>query len=450
MVNPSPLICSRRFAPLLLTQWGGAFNDNFFKSSLLIMFTYKNLELAQLSVNVVNNLVAATLILPFLIFAAFAAQFADKYEKSGLIRVLKLAELCVMVAAAGAFWLGNTWLMLLALFCMGVQSACFSPLKYAILPQHIAEDELVAANSLLHAGTSLAIFMGLIGGSIAAQMPAGTVTVAGTGVVIALLGYWSSRAIPIAVSAAPELRVVFNPLQQYRRSFAHACENRMVFWSIIGISWYWFLGSVYLTQLPNLVRAVLGGAPPLVPLFFVCFFLGTCAGAALTNRLSRGQIEPGLVPLGGVLISLVGCDLYWAASSYQLAYPLQPNAELINVQLLLSRFEGLRVLFDFTLLGAVGGLFIVPLSALLQARTRADSRAQVMGVNNFVNALFMIAAALISAIFLGLWNFSIAELFGISALLNLLILATMLLAVAEYWQRLCVRFFRAKESFYER
>ncbi len=441
---------SRRFAPLFLTQWSGAFNDNFFKSALLILFTYNNLELAQLSVNVVNNLVAATLILPFLIFAAFAAQFADKYEKSGLIRALKLAELCIMIAAAMAFWLGNAWLMLLALFCMGVQSACFSPLKYAILPQHIAEDELVAANSLLHAGTSLAIFTGLIFGSIAAQMTSGTVVVAGAGVVIALLGYWSSRAIPIAASAAPKLRLVFNPLRQYRRCFAYACENRMVFWSIIGISWYWFLGSVYLTQLPNLVRTVLGGAPPLVPLFFVFFLLGTCAGAALTSRLSRGRVEPGLVPLGGILITLVGCELYWAASSYQLAYPLLPDAELINVQLFLTRFAGLRVLFDFTLLGAVGGLFIVPLSALIQARTREENRAQVLGANNFVNALFMIAAALISALLLGLWDFSIAELFGISALFNLLILASMLLAVAEYWQRLCVRFFRLKESFCER
>jgi|TARA_B110000116_G_scaffold203429_1_gene178485 MFS family permease len=443
-------MCSRRFAPLFLTQWGGAFNDNFFKSSLLIMFTYKNLELAQLSVNVVNNLVAATLILPFLVFAAFAAQFADKYEKSGLMRGLKLAELCIMVAAAAAFWLGNAWLMLLALFCMGVQSACFSPLKYAILPQHITEDKLVAANSLLHAGTSLAVFMGLIGGSIAAQMPAGTVAVAAVGVVIALLGYWSSRAIPAAEAASPELRLVFNPLRQYRRCFAHACENRMVFWSIIGISWYWFLGSVYLTQLPNLVRSVLGGAPPLVPLFLVFFLMGTCAGAALTSRLSRGRVEPGLVPLGGVLITLVGCDLYWAASSYQLVYPLLPNAELIDIQLLLTRFAGLRVLLDFTLLGAVGGLFIVPLTALLQTRTCAASRAQVIGANNFVNALFMIAAALISAVFLGLWDFSIAELFGVSALFNLLILASMLLAVAEYWQRLCVRFFRVRESFCER
>ncbi len=450
MANSSPLFFSRRFAPLFFTQWGCAFNDNFFKGSLLIMFTYNGLELNQVSVDVVNNLVAATLILPFLIFAAFAAQFADKYEKSGLIRRLKLAELCIMAAAAAAFWLGNAWLMLLALFCMGVQSACFSPLKYAILPQHIAENELVAANSLLHAGTSLAVFMGLIGGTIAAQMPAGTVAVAISGVVIALLGYWSSRAIPIAESAAPELRLVFNPLRQYRRSFGYAFENRMVFWSIIGVSWYWFLGSVYLTQLPNLVRTVLGGAPSLVPLFLVFFLLGTCVGAVLTNKLSRGRVEPGLVPLGGLLISLVGFDLYWAASSYQLAYPLLPNAELINMQLLLTRFAGLRVLLDFTLLGVVGGLFFVPLSALLQTRSRAESRAQVVGANNFFNALFMIGAALISATFLGLWDFSIAELFGFSALLNLFILASMLLAVAEYWQRLCVRFFRARESFCER
>ena len=445
MAHPSPLMRSRRFVPLFLTQWGGAFNDNFFKSALLMMFTYKGLELAQLSDNVVNNLVAATLIMPFLLFAAFAAQFADKYEKSGLIRALKLAELGIMVAAAVALWLGNAWLMLLALFCMGAQSACFSPLKYAILPQHIAEDELVAANSLLHAGTSLAIFMGLIGGSIAAQMPSGTLAVATIGAVIALLGYCSSRAIPAAESASPQLRMVFNPLRQYRRSFVHACENRMVFWSIIGVSWYWFLGSIYLTQLPNLVRSVLGGAPPLVPLFFLLFFLGTCAGAALTNRLSRGRVEAGLVPLGGVLISLVGFDLYGATSDYLLKYPEHTGAELLTVIEVISRIEAQRVLLDFTLLGAVGGLFIVPLSALLQERTRPESRAQVFGANNFVNALFMIAAATLGAVFLGRWGYSIAELFALTALLNTLLLVVMLLAESEFWQRLCIRFFKREE-----
>lgn len=431
---------SRRFAPLFFTQWGGAFNDNFYKSALLILFTYQGLELGQLSINVVNNLVSATLILPFLIFAALAAQYADKYEKSALIRALKIAEVSVMLGAAAALWLGNAWLMLLALFCMGIQSACFSPLKYAILPQHVDEKELVSANSLLHMGTSLAIFMGLIGGSIAAQMPSGTMVVAAGGVTIAVLGYLSSRAIPAAKSAAPELPLQANPFRQYRRSFSHACENRMVLLTIIGISWYWFLGSVFLTQLPNLLRSVLGASSLLVPVFLLVFLLGVCIGAILTNRLSRGRVEAGLVPLGGVLISCVAFDLYFALSSYAVSYPVIDESTLLGIAELSQRFNAWRVLIDFSLLGAVGGLYIVPLSALLQSRTRTENRAQVVGANNFVNALFMIAAAITGALFLGRWGFSIGELFAFTAIVNLLVLLLMLLSVSEFLQRFKIRF----------
>lgn len=431
---------SRRFAPLFFTQWGGAFNDNFYKSALLILFTYQGLELGQLSINVVNNLVSATLILPFLIFAALAAQYADKYEKSALIRALKFAEVSVMLGAAAALWLGNAWLMLLALFCMGLQSACFSPLKYAILPQHVDEKELVSANSLLHMGTSLAIFMGLIGGSIAAQMPSGTMVVAAGGVTIAVLGYLFSRAIPEAKSAAPELPLQANPFRQYRRSFSHACENRMVLFTIIGISWYWFLGSVFLTQLPNLLRSVLGASPLLVPIFLLVFLLGVCIGAILTNRLSRGRVEAGLVPLGGVLISCVAFDLYFSLSSYVASYPVLDNSALLGITELSQRFNAWRVLVDFSLLGAVGGLYIVPLSALLQSRTRAENRAQVVGANNFVNALFMIAAAIAGALFLGRWGYSIGELFAFTAIVNLLVLLLMLLSVSEFLQRFKIRF----------
>lgn len=440
MSESSPLMRSRRFAPLFFTQWGGAFNDNFYKSALLILFTYQGLELGSLSINVVNNLVSATLILPFLIFAALASQYADKYEKSALIRALKLAEVSVMLGAAAALWLGNAWLMLLALFCMGLQSACFSPLKYAILPQHVDEKELVAANSLLHMGTSLAIFMGLIGGSIAAQMPAGTMVVAVAGVIIAAFGYISSRAIPKAESSDPELSLQLNPFRQYHRSFSHACENRMVLLTIVGISWYWFLGSVFLTQLPNLLRSVLGASQLLVPIFLLVFLLGVCIGAVLTSRLSRGRVEAGLVPIGGVLISCVALDLYFALSSYAESYPFLVESPLLGISELSQRFNAWRVLIDFSLLGAVGGLYIVPLSALLQSRTRAESRAQVVGANNFVNALFMIAAAIVGALFLGKLGYTIGELFAVTACVNAAVLLLMLLSVDEFLQRFKVRF----------
>jgi len=331
---------------------------------------------------------------------------------------------------------------------MGMQSACFSPLKYAILPQQLSAAELVPANSLLHMGTSTAILVGLIGGSAVAQLPGGTQVVAVIGVVIAVLGYLSSRFIPAAPSAAPELILRYNPLRQYWRSFNYARENRLVFTVIIAISWYWFVGSIFLTQLPNLIRANLGAGPLAVPVFLLLFLTGIGIGTVLSSKLSRRRVEAGLVPVGGGLISVAGFYLYWATESYVQQYGLGAQAstalvgvaELVGVTELLSRPLAVHVLLGFVLLGVVGSLYVVPLLSLLQERTRAETRAQVVGATNFINATFMIIAALAGAFFLAKLNFSIAELFLLTALLNLVVLLWLVWVEAEFWQRFIQRF----------
>lgn len=439
MTESSPLMRSRRFAPLFFTQWGGAFNDNFLKSAMLIIFTYGGLELGDLTVDVVNNLVSATLIIPFLLFAAFASQYADKFEKSKIIRALKLIELIIMLGAAAALWLGSAPLLLLALFASGTQSACFSPLKYAILPQHVSSNELVSANGLLHMGTTMAIFMGLIAGSIAAVVPNSSAVTSIGLIVVAVFGYISSRSIPLAPSVDSELPLLRNPLKQYWRSFSYACKSRFLLWTIIAISWFWFLGSIYLTQLPNFVATQLSAGKGVLSFFLMLFFLGVCTGSIAAKKLSRGLLEPGLVPVGAVLITLVGFELYWAGEYYR------DNIVATSAPLLVTEyFQQLgahRVLFAYFLLGAVSALFIVPLSALLQARTQSESRAQVVGANNFANAIFMIMAAVMGAYFLGELKYSIDELFVAVAWANLVFLLLLVLAVPEFFQRFKIRFF---------
>jgi len=438
------LFRSRRFLPLFITQFGGAFNDNFYKSALLMLFTYSGVEgggLAWggldwsgeprwgLSIDVVNNLISAMLIVPFLLFAAMAGQFADKYEKSRLIRGIKLGEIAIMLAGCLALYLNSPAGLLLILFFTGTQSACFSPLKYSILPQHVSPQALTGANGLMHGGTSLAIFTGLIAGSLAIQVSTGRTLVAVISLLVALVGWFASRQIPLAAAADTALRVQWRPGRQMMRTLHHARENSLVFCAILGISWYWFLGSVYLTQLPNFTRSVLHGAPAMVTLLLVMFLVGVCSGALLCERLSRRRVEPGLVPLAAILVALFGFDLY-AAGTALLADASAVGSDYLPLSVLLLKPQTWRVMADVLLLGVAGGLYVVPLSALMQSRSRAASRAQVVAANNVINALFMVAAAVIGVICLEVMGQTIPQLFLWVTLMHVFVCCLMF-----SWQR---------------
>ncbi len=439
-VSQFSLLRRRRFWPLFLTQLGGAFNDNFYKSALLMLFTYGGIERWGLSIDVINNVVAATLIVPFLLFAPLAGQYADKFEKSAFIRLIKIAEIGIMLLGALALWLNSAALLLLVLFLTGTQSACFSPLKYSILPQHLERDELTGGNGLLHTGTSVAIFLGMIAGTLALSFSGGRWWVAAGALVIAWFGWRVSRLIPQAPSSDPELALHGNPYRQTRRSLACARENAMVFWCIIGSSWYWFLGSIYLTQLPNFTRSVLSGASAAVSLFLVLFLAGICVGALLCERLSRQRVEPALVPLGAILVTVFGVDLAFAGSAFASAHPAPGPDLYYSVVELLQRPRWWRVALDVALLGVAGGLYVVPLSALIQSRSRAEHRAQVIGAGNVINALFMVAASLVGLLVLGVLGLSIPQLFLVVMGLHLLISALVFVRQPEFLQRFRQRF----------
>ncbi|MDQ2077686.1 MFS transporter [Marinimicrobium sp. ABcell2] len=434
------LMRERRFLPFFITQFGGAYNDNFYRSALLVLFTYTDIHLMGLSVDVTNNLVAATLIIPFLLFAPLAGQYADKFEKSSFIRSIKVAEIMIMLLAALALWLNSATLLLLVVFLTGTQSACFSPLKYAILPQHMHKRELVGANGLVHSGTSLAILLGMIGGSLAMAFAPGRWLVAGGGLLIALIGWRASVYIPRAEPADADITLKLNPYSQGMRSIGYARENAMVFWSIIGGSWYWFLGTFYLTQLPNFTRSTLFGEAQVISVLLAVFIVGIGIGALLCERLSRRQVEPGVAPLGALLVLVFGVDLAFAGLSFAATHAPSDSDQLYSIAELFAMPHWWRVAFDVTFLGVGGSLYMVPLFALMQNRSRPERRAQIIGANNVLNSLFMIGAALTGMVGLGVIGLSIPQLFLVVMGLHVLVCVGIFFRMREFWERFRRRF----------
>ncbi|WP_111641078.1 MFS transporter [Marinimicrobium alkaliphilum] len=434
------LLRERRFLPFFIAQFGGAFNDNFYKSALLILFTYGGIERWGLDVNVINNLVAATLIIPFFLFAPLMGQYADKYEKALIIRRIKVAEILTMVFAAIALWLNSPGLLMLVLFLTGTQSACFSPLKYSILPQHVSARELTGANGLVHTGTSLAIFLGLIAGTLALEFSGGRWVVAAGALLVAWIGWRASCRIPDAPPADAGVQLQHNIFTQTLRTLRYAREYPMVFWSIMGASWYWFLGSVYLTQLPNFTRSVLYGSPAVVSVLLILFLLGICVGALLCERLSRRTVEPAIVPLGALLVALFGLDLAWSGAAFERAHALA-DGELYAISDLFGLAYWWRIVVDVTVLGVAGGLYMIPLAALMQSRSRDDNRAQIIAANNVINAIFMVLASVVGVVGLGVIGLSIPQLFVVIVVMHLAMMTLLFVAVAEFRQRFFARFF---------
>src|SRR5512134_3490067 len=310
------LLAERRFGPFFGVQFLGAMNDNVFKQALVILLAYQTASFTSMGSDTLQNLAQALFVLPFFLFSATAGQLADKYENSRLITVTVAIELAVMALGAAVFLLTSLPLLLLALFLGGVQSALFGPVKYAILPQALRETELVGDNGLVEMGTSLAILFGMMyGGWLVTQPGWGIAGVAVSTMAISAAGLLVSRLIPLAPAADPGLRINWNPVTETWRNFAFSRRNRTVFLSILGISWFWFFGSMLLTQFPNLSRNFLSGNEQVVTLLLIVFSVGIGAGSLLCERLSGHKVELGLVPFGSIGLTLFGLDLGFAASA---------------------------------------------------------------------------------------------------------------------------------------
>ena len=405
------LLKQKRFAPFFATQFLGAFNDNLFKNALVVLLTFQAARWTTLRPELLANLAAAIFILPFFLFSATAGQLADKYDKAMLARLVKVLEMSIMGVAAAGFFLTSLPVLMGALFLLGCHSTLFGPVKYAILPQHLREEELVGGNALIEAGTFVAILIGTLAGGLLAGSVAHPAWIAVGGFVVALAGYLTSRGIPTAPAPAPELKVNLNPLSETWRNIAFARENRTVFLSILGISWFWLYGALFLAQFPAYGKFVLGGGESSVTLLLATFTVGIGVGSMLCERMSGKHVEIGLVPFGSIGLTLFGLDLYFASPT-GLA-----GAAPHELLALLAMPAVWRVLFDLLMLGMFGGFFIVPMYALVQLRSSPEHRARIIAANNILNALFMVVGALGAAALLG-EGLSIPALFGLGALLN--------------------------------
>ncbi|MDH3217993.1 MAG: MFS transporter [Gammaproteobacteria bacterium] len=428
MPDSIKLLSTPRFRPFFITQLLGAFNDNLYKNGLTIFIAFQAAGVSQQDSNTLVNVAAALFILPFFLFSPLAGQLADKHEKSMLIRRIKLLEVVIMLLGAMAFMLHSPELLVAILFLMGTQSALFGPVKYSLLPQALQPGELVGGNAMVEFGTFIAILMGLI---ISVYIIGfGNNAMAAAVVITSVLGYWASRGIPRLPAAAPELKISFNIASQTVHILRDARANLTVFYSVMGISWFWFIGITYITQLPNFVRYELGGNEQVYVLLLAMFSLGIGAGSFLCEKLSGRIVEIGLVPFGALGLTLFGVDLYFSQG-------LSVAAELIGPVGFIGQATSLRVCFDIIMLGVSGGLYIVPLYALIQQRSEPAKCSRIIAANNILNALFMVVASLYGLFALSN-GVSIPLLFLIMALMNAAVAVFIFTLVPEFIMRLLV------------
>jgi 1-acyl-sn-glycerol-3-phosphate acyltransferase len=422
------LLTERRFGPFFWTQFLGAFNDNLFKTALLVVLTYDALAWTTVPAALLNNLIPGLFILPYVVFSATAGQIADKVEKGRLARFVKVLEIVIMgIAAAG--WLTHTlWLLVAAVAGMGVHSTLFGPVKYAYLPQHLKPEELVGGNGVIEMGTFVGILLGEVMGAIlAGHGAAGVHLVAFGTLAVAVLGLVTSWRIPTSPAPAPTLRISANFIAESVRNIGYSRKNRTVFLSMLGNSWFWFYGALVLSQFPLYAKDYLHGDHSVFVLLLTIFSLGIGAGSLLCEKLSGRKVEIGLVPFGAIGLSLFGIDLYFASLGYTNTAPV----DFVGV---LAQHGTLRILADILLLGVFGGFFIVPLFALIQTRCNPAHVSRTIAGMNILNALFMVASAGV-AVFLIKRGFSIPEMFLTTALLNALVAVYIFSLVPEFLMR---------------
>lgn len=418
------LLGTRRFAPFFATQSLGAFNDNAFRNALVVLVGY-HMGLDEHAVGFYSNIAPALFILPFFLFSASAGQLAEKYEKARIIRWVKLFEIAVMILAACGFWLKSIPVLLAALFLMGLHSTLFGPIKYAILPQALKNHELVGGNGLVEMGTSLAVLIGMVAGGVA--MSYGPLWASALVIATAIVGWLTSRAIPPAPATAPDLVFNWNPFTETWRVLGFVVKDRVVFNSVLGISWFWFFGGVFTMQLPNYTTHFLGGTEAVQILVLALFSVGVGAGSLLCERLSGHKVEIGLVPLGSIGLTVFGLDLYFARSQPTSLHELSALAFLATP-------GSWRIVADFVLVGLFAGFFIVPLFALVQSRADRSELSRVIAGNNILNALFIVGAAAFGMGMAAL-GLSIAQIFLAVALLNALVAIYIYTLVPEFLMR---------------
>jgi 1-acyl-sn-glycerol-3-phosphate acyltransferase len=425
--NQFALLGQRRFAPFFWVQFLGAGNDNLFKFAFTVLVTYQ-LQVQWLPASLAGLVIGALFILPFLLFSATSGQLADKFEKARLIRFVKLLEIGIMGLAAAGFVLQNVPLLLACVFLMGLHSTLFGPVKFAYLPQHLNERELTGGNGMVEMGTFVAILLGNLAGGLLIAVPGtGGSYVAAACIGLAVLGWVLALRVPLSPATDPALAINWNPVSETWRNLKLAHGNIVVFRSLLGISWMWFFGAVFLSQFPSFARDVLHGNEQVASLLLMVFSVGIGTGALLCEMLSRRHVEIGLVPLGAIGMTVFSVDLYFATRGL-------PTVPLQGAWAFLAQPAHWRVVADLALLALFAGIYSVPMYALIQLRSQPTHRARIIAANNILNALFMIVSSVLVGALLAL-GLTIPQVFLVIGILNALVAAYIFLLVPEYLLR---------------
>ena len=392
------LLGKRRFLPLFVTQFLGAFNDNLFKTAMVLLVTYH--IYSDPSKEAAFNAIAGGLfILPFFLFSALAGQLADGHDKAGLIRIIKTAEIAIMIFGAAGFLLDSVHLLLAALFAMGIHSAFFGPIKYAILPQHLHKDEVLGGTGLVEAGTYAAILGGtIIGGLIAPPVAAGMV------LMIAAAGWFAGRQVPPALPVVEDHRFDPHIIRASIRLVRDAMRVRRLDLAILCISFFWAVGTVLASQFPPLVKNEFNANQHVATLFLALFSIGVAFGSILINRLLKGEVSARYSPVSALVMSAFVVDLCWAAAHWP-----QGDGRLIGLSAFIAHPEAVRVMIDLFGVAVAGGMFVVPLYAFLQITVPPSATARTIAANNIVNSAFMVLAALIAAL-LAMFNVKVPHI----------------------------------------
>ncbi|HAU29667.1 MAG TPA: acyl-[ACP]--phospholipid O-acyltransferase [Rhodospirillaceae bacterium] len=410
------MLGKKRFLPLFVSQFLGALNDNFFKTAIVMFITFtstKGQAIHGLNAAQLITLAAGIFMLPFFLFSATAGQLADKFEKARLTRIIKVAEIfCMLLGAIGLVFKLPIFLIFV-LFLMGTQSTFFGPLKYSLLPEHLADDELIGGNALISAGTFIAILLGTIMGGFVTVFPEGMKAAAVAVVVFAIVGWGASLFIPYTPARAKNIHVSWNIPREIASMLRFVAERDDIYLCILGISWFWLIGSAFLSQFPTFAKNIIGGGEMVATLFLSAFSVGIGAGALLCNRILRGKVVATYVPIGALGITVFGFDLFFASSHFP-----SMHDHVVGIVEFLSRARGIRVFVDLVMIALFGGIFIIPLNAMLQHRSEESHRSRVIAANNIVNALFMVVSAAIITLVLH-FGFTPRAVFFLVAFINI-------------------------------
>ena len=416
--NQFKLLTQKRFGPFFCTQFLGAFNDNIFRNGLIILLTFKGIEVFGLNASQIANVAGALFILPYFLFSAIAGQIADKYEKSILIKSTKLLEIILMITATFVLLTENYSFLLFILFLMGFQSSLFGPVKYAYIPQKLKLNELIGGNALVESGTYIAIILGLVVGGLAVSIgQENDYPLASLLLLMAILGYFFSCKIPNTEPTDPTLKINWNIFSEIKKIIGFSKEKDRIFLYIIGISWFWFYGSVITLQIPAYTINILMGDESLTTFLLATFAIGIGIGSLACERLSKNQIELGITPIGAIGLSLFTLDLYFFSSNLNIVTPM-------NIKLFLSHLSNWRLILDLIMIGTFGGIFSVPFYAAIQEQAEKKFLSRIIAANNIINAIFMVSASLLAISILSL-GVSIPEFFALISVLNIFLMITM-------------------------